>query len=103
MSSLPFKGILMQGISHGFTKKFYAIGVNFHKTDTQQRSKYSITTAQIEKTYGQSSPCLEHYLILSTCNRTEIYGFAPCEYVILAFLKTLSGATHEEIVAHTFI
>ncbi|HTH57708.1 MAG TPA: glutamyl-tRNA reductase [Cyclobacteriaceae bacterium] len=103
MSSLPSKGILMQGINHGFTKKFYAIGVNFHKTDTQQRSKYSITKARIEETYQQSSPCLEHYLILSTCNRTEIYGFAPCEYVILAFLKSLSGATQEEIVAHTFI
>jgi len=93
----------MQGISHGFTKKFYAIGVNFHKTDTQQRSKYSITTAQIEETYRQSSPCLEHYLILSTCNRTEIYGFAPCEYVVLAFLQSLSGATREEVAAHTFI
>lgn len=103
MSSLPFKGILMQGHTHGFTKKFYAIGVNFHKTDTQQRSKYSITTAQITETYQQSSPCLEHYLILSTCNRTEIYGFAPCEYVILSFLKSLSGVSHEEIKAHTFI
>jgi glutamyl-tRNA reductase len=88
---------------HGFTKKFYAVGVNFHKTDTQQRSKYSITTTQITETYGQVSPCLEHYLVLSTCNRTEIYGFAPCEYVILSFLKSLSGATHEEIVAHTYI
>ena len=93
----------MTGYIHGFTKKFYAVGVNFHKTDTQQRSKYSITTAQITETYGQASPCLEHYLVLSTCNRTEIYGFAPCEYVILSFLKSLSGATHEEIVAHTYI
>lgn len=100
---MPYKGILMQGYIHGFTMKFYAVGVNFHKTDTQQRSKYSITTAKITETYKQASPCLEHYLILSTCNRTEIYAFAPCEYVILAFLKSLSGATHEEIVAHTFI
>ncbi|MGC4021447.1 MAG: glutamyl-tRNA reductase [Cyclobacteriaceae bacterium] len=93
----------MKGSDQGFAKKFYAVGVNFHKTDTQQRSKYSITTAQITDTYGQSSPCLEHYLILSTCNRTEIYGFAPCEYVILSFLKSLSGATQEEIKEHTFI
>ncbi|MBI1766821.1 MAG: glutamyl-tRNA reductase [Bacteroidetes bacterium] len=91
------------GPIHGFAKKFYAVGVNFHKTDTQHRSKYSITTAQISETYNQASPCLEHYLILSTCNRTEIYGFAPCEYVILSFLKSLSGATHEEIVANTYI
>ncbi|HCW08652.1 MAG TPA: glutamyl-tRNA reductase [Cytophagales bacterium] len=93
----------MYSHNHSFTKKFYAVGVNFQKTDTQQRSKYSITTAQISQTYEQASPCLEHYLILSTCNRTEIYGFAPCEYVILAFLKSLSGVTHEEIVAHIYI
>src|SRR6185369_14476953 len=56
-----------------------------------------------EEAYTQSSACLEHFFILSTCNRTEIYGFAPCEYVILSFLKSLSVATHVEIVAHTYI
>src|SRR5260221_1378424 len=95
--------MLNPGPIHGFTKIFYAVGVNFHKTDTQHRSKYSITTAQISETYEPASPCLEHYLILSTCNRTEIYGFAPCEYVILSFLKSLSGATHEEISANAYI
>src|SRR5258708_6935893 len=93
----------MEHQSHAHHLQFYAVGVTFHKTDTQQRSKYSITTAQITETYGQASPCLEHYLVLSTCNRTEIYGFAPCEYVILSFLRSLSGATHEEIAAHTYI
>src|SRR6267154_5524763 len=102
-SSLSFMGILMEPAQSDFVKKFYVVGVNFQKTDTQHRSKFSITSAKNEEAYTQSSACLEHYLILSTCNRTEIYGFAPCEYVILSFLRSLSGATHEEIAAHTYI
>ncbi len=93
----------MKTVYPGFVKKFYVVGVNFQKTDTQHRSKFSITTAQGTKAYEQSSPCLEHFLILSTCNRTEIYGFAPCEYVLLSFLKSLSGATHSEISANAYI
>ena len=79
------------------------VGVSFKKTDTEHRSKFSITPEQSLKAYSQSSSCLQHYLILSTCNRTEIYGFAPCQYVLLSFLKTLSGTTHEEVTQSTYI
>lgn len=102
-SSLPSMGILMKSEQSDFVKKFYVVGINFHKTDTQHRSKFSITAAKNEEAYTQSSACLEHFFVLSTCNRTEIYGFAPCEYVLLAFMKSLSGATHEEISANAYI
>jgi len=96
-------GILAKPAQSDFVKKFYVVGVNFQKTDTQHRSKFSITSAKNEEAYTQSSACLEHFLILSTCNRTEIYGFAPCEYVLLAFMKSLSGASHSEISANAYI
>jgi glutamyl-tRNA reductase len=96
-------GILSKPVQSEFVKKFYVVGVNFQKTDTKNRSKFSITSAKNEEAYAQSSACLEHFLILSTCNRTEIYGFAPCEYVLLAFLKSLSGAPHSEISANAYI
>jgi glutamyl-tRNA reductase len=96
-------GILARPVQSDLVKKFYVVGVNFQKTDTQHRSKFSITSAKNEEAYTQSSACLEHFLILSTCNRTEIYGFAPCEYVLMAFLRSLSGATHSEISANAYI
>ncbi|HEV8514917.1 MAG TPA: hypothetical protein VGQ59_16650, partial [Cyclobacteriaceae bacterium] len=102
-SSLPSMGILMKPEQSDFVKKFYVVGVNFQKTDTQHRSKFSIAAAKNEEAYNQSSACLEHFFVLSTCNRTEIYGFAPCEYVLLAFMRSLSGATHEEISANAYI
>jgi glutamyl-tRNA reductase len=96
-------GILERPAQPDFVNKFYLVGVNFQKTDTQHRSLFSITSAKNEEAYTQSSPCLQHFMILSTCNRTEIYGFAPCEYVLLAFMKSLSGATHEEISSNFYI
>ncbi|GHM99531.1 glutamyl-tRNA reductase [Cytophagales bacterium WSM2-2] len=87
----------------GFARKFYVVGVNFQKTDTQHRSKFSITPARSAEVYKHASPCLEHYLILSTCNRTEIYGFAPCEYVLMSFLKSLSGVSHQDISESIYV
>src|SRR4051812_3629428 len=102
-SSLSFMGILERQVQSDFVKKFYMVGINFQKTDTEQRSRFSIPSAKNEEAYTQSSACLEHFFILSTCNRTEIYGFAPCEYVLLAFMKSLSSATHGEISANAYI
>jgi glutamyl-tRNA reductase len=96
-------GILERQVQSDFVKKFYMVGINFQKTDTEQRSRFSIPSAKNEEAYTQSSACLEHFFILSTCNRTEIYGFAPCEYVLLAFMKSLSSATHAEISANAYI
>ena len=92
-------------IEHSSTlvKKFYVVGVSFKKTDTQHRSKFSVAAEQGLKAYHQSSSCLEHYMILSTCNRTEIYGFAPCEYVLMSFIKSMSGASQEEVASNVYV
>jgi len=34
---------------------------------------------------------------------SEIYGFAPCEYVLLSFLQSLSKTTQEEVAGCTYI
>jgi glutamyl-tRNA reductase len=86
-----------------FEKKFFVVGVSFKRTDTRERSKFSVTPEQGLKAYHQTSSCLDHYFILSTCNRTEIYGFAPCEYVLLAFMQHLSGASREEVSANSYV
>jgi glutamyl-tRNA reductase len=85
-----------------FRKKFYVAGISFKKTDSEHRSKFSISPEQGLKAYQHRSNCLEHYFILSTCNRTEIYGFAPCEYVLMSFMQHLSGAPKEELSANIY-
>lgn len=49
------------------------VGISYKKSNTDIRSQFALTTNQIEDIY-KNSP-LSHILILSTCNRTEIYSF----------------------------
>jgi glutamyl-tRNA reductase len=68
--------------------RFFAVGLSFKKTDLAQRSKFAFNAQQCAEIYSQTqSDCLPHFFILSTCNRTEIYGFAPCEYLLTGLLK----------------
>jgi glutamyl-tRNA reductase len=68
--------------------RFYAVGVSFKKTDLALRNKFALNEAQCAKVYAQPhSAYLQNFFILSTCNRTEIYGFAPCEYVLTSVLQ----------------
>ncbi len=57
--------------------KFYAIGINYKKSNATTRGLFAITTEQyaaiLEKAITRD---LSELFILSTCNRTEIYGFA---------------------------
>src|SRR5260370_38022004 len=57
--------------------EFYVVGINYKKTDAAIRGQFAIS----EEQYAQLltlAPAhhLSELFVLSTCNRTEIYGFA---------------------------
>jgi glutamyl-tRNA reductase len=56
---------------------FYVIGINYKKTDAAIRGQFAIGNEQYERILTLApSLHLNELFILSTCNRTEIYGFA---------------------------
>jgi glutamyl-tRNA reductase len=56
---------------------FYAIGINYKKTDASVRGLFAINDDQYEQIlFAAPGYGLKDFFILSTCNRTEIYGFA---------------------------
>jgi glutamyl-tRNA reductase len=56
---------------------FYTVGINYKKTDAAIRGQFAISNEQYEKILALApSHHLNELFILSTCNRTEIYGFA---------------------------
>jgi glutamyl-tRNA reductase len=57
--------------------KYFIVGINYKKTDASIRGQFAVNTDQylnILQLAPQKS--LSEFFILSTCNRTEIYGFA---------------------------
>jgi glutamyl-tRNA reductase len=54
---------------------FHLLGTNFTRADTQTRSRFAITKSQAEDIYrAAAEKGFEDFLILSTCNRTELYA-----------------------------
>jgi glutamyl-tRNA reductase len=67
--------------------KFYAIGINYKKSNATTRGLFAVTTEQyaaiLEKATAQG---FSELFILSTCNRTEIYGFGENAQQLIALL-----------------
>ncbi len=56
---------------------FFIAGINYRKTDATIRGQFAISNEQYEVLLEQSPLFgIHEFFIVSTCNRTEIYGFA---------------------------
>ena len=85
-------------------QKFFVAGVSFKKTDVALRSKYAFAPDQCSSMYSIiESDYFQHFFILSTCNRTEIYGFAPCQYVLLSLLQQHAKTSTHEASKYVYI
>ncbi len=76
---------------------FYAIGLNYKKADAEIRGHFSIsqqnqaTILSQAKEDGIASLC-----VISTCNRTELYGFAQHPFQLIKLLCEHTRGTVEE-------
>jgi glutamyl-tRNA reductase len=67
--------------------KFWIAGINYKKTDATVRGEFAIQKEQYVKILKQAaSEGLNEVFVLSTCNRTEIYGFAEDVSQLIDFL-----------------
>lgn len=56
---------------------FYVAGINYRKCDMEIRGQYALSAETIKKVLAKAKQCgIPEVFILSTCNRTEIYGLA---------------------------
>lgn len=67
----------MQGQQSKDISKFFIAGINYKKTDASIRGQFAISEEHYASLLSLApSHGLHELFILSTCNRTEIYGFA---------------------------
>ena len=61
----------------GYVGNFWAIGISYQKADLEIREQFSLSESQIEALlmrYREQGG--KGIMVLTTCNRTELYGFA---------------------------
>ncbi len=80
------------------------VGVNYRKTALEIRNKFALTTENIRHVYEDTSYTKPgDFFILSTCNRTEIYGITRQPAELLRLFTQYSHATEAEVSDYTFI
>ena len=83
---------------------FYAIGLSYKKADAEIRGKFSLeATAKTNLLEQAKSNGIESLIVTSTCNRTEIYGFAQHPFQLIHLLCENSLGTVEEFQKYAYV
>jgi glutamyl-tRNA reductase len=83
---------------------FFVAGINYKKSDASIRGQFAIANEQyaniLEEAAAQG---LDEIFILSTCNRTEIYGFAYCSHQLVELLCSQTAGTSDTFKKSAYI
>ncbi|TAE70178.1 MAG: glutamyl-tRNA reductase [Bacteroidetes bacterium] len=73
--------------------RFFVVGVHHQTASAEQRSKFSFTSNQLQQALTQAKTNgFKSFFIISTCNRSEAYGFCDSEEDIIGvFLCSKPG------------
>jgi len=83
---------------------FYSVGLSYKKADAETRGKFSLDKNAKETLLKQAKlEGIEALLVTSTCNRTEIYGFAQHPFQLIKLLCDNSLGTVEEFQKVVFV
>jgi len=85
-------------------RNLYNIGVSYRKADAHTRGRYSLSKQnQIDLLKEAKSIGFDGVFILSTCNRTEITGFAEHPFQLIQLLCKYSGGNVEEFAQISYV
>jgi glutamyl-tRNA reductase len=76
---------------------FYAVGLSYKKADAKVRGHFSLNEDSKRALLKQAKKnSIESLIVTSTCNRTEIYGFAEHPFQLIQLLCDNTVGTVEE-------
>lgn len=83
---------------------FWVIGINYRKADTALRGKFAISNHQYERVL-QAAPSfgISELFVLSTCNRTEVYGLAQNVHSLICLLCSQTDGDIKAFMAHAYM
>ena len=84
--------------------KFWVAGINYKKTDATTRGEFAIQNDQYDRLLEQARVNdLDEVFVLSTCNRTEIYGFADNASQLIGLLCEQTAGNQETFLSSAYI
>ena len=87
----------MQTHSRVKGSSFYSIGLSYKKADMLTRGKFSVSDHSKKEILKQAkNEGVDSLLIMSTCNRTELYGFAQHPFQLIKMLCEHTQGTVED-------
>lgn len=87
-----------------FHLNLYTIGVSYKKADAQTRGRYSLSKEnQVQLLEEAKTSGLEGVFVLSTCNRTEITGFAKHPFQLIELLCKYAQGDVEEFAGISYV
>jgi len=83
---------------------FWIAGINYKKADAGTRGQFSIQNDQYTHLLEQAVlNGLDEIFVLSTCNRTEIYGFADSPFRLINLLCDQTAGSKETFLSSSYI
>lgn len=83
---------------------FYSVGLSYKKADAEIRGKFSLDAAAKMRLLEQAkNEGIESLIVTSTCNRTEIYGFAEHPFQLIKLICENSQGSVESFQKVGFV
>jgi len=84
--------------------KFYVIGLNYQKADARMRGFFSVSEAAQQRILAEAEELnISSISVLSTCNRSEIYGRVENPYLLIKLLCRHTRGTLEEFEKVSYV
>ncbi len=84
----------LTGTQH--TGGFRVVGINYKKSDAAVRGLFAVNQEQYARLLATAADFgISDFFILSTCNRTEIYGFADSDAQMINFICSVCAGDAE--------
>ena len=84
--------------------KFWVSGINYKKADAATRGQFAIQNDQYTRLLEQARLAgVDEVFVLSTCNRTEIYGFAENASQLINLLCAQTAGSKETFLSSAYI
>jgi glutamyl-tRNA reductase len=94
----------MQVQKHPDLNSFFVAGISYKKADASIRGKYAVSHDQNIELFKQAGQLnIAEFFVLSTCNRTEIYGFAENPESLAKLLCLSSPGSFESFLDIAYV